>query len=436
MSKFQHLSIGMEAVDFQSDAFFKELALVFAPYVEKGAPARQDQDEMSKALSKIIERQCGMNSIVQFSRSGTCIFVPDIDGSNVLLGDYRGFANSEDGLKLIEKVGGRSSGQVDLKKGRLLGDFTKYIARINIDLGHFGSHGMSAEEIAAIVLHEVGHFFTYCEMLDRTVCANLILVGLDRELRGGDVKRREIAIERAGKAVGFERTVIEDLKKSNNDQSVTTVFITEMTGDVTSQSAHGFYDLNSWEMAADQFAARHGAGRALVTALDKLFVHYGKPVKQGKIAYYLFEVFKVIGLVFRLMWAVGSIISGTVLGVFGGVFLLAISFLFIRLAYTDGGDVPVYDKPLDRHMRVRRQLVEATKNPDLPKEMVARLADDIRIIDATTEGYTQRISWFEAVDNFLFKSSRLRRDTVKFQQDLERLAMNDLFVRSAELKHI
>jgi hypothetical protein len=438
MASYKHLKMALEAIDFQSGAFFKELTLVLEPTFSKGTrPDKQDQSALAVHLERVIFKHVGVKSKIFFSNIGTYVEVADINANNILVNHWGSFVSAADGLKMIDYAGdsGMSTGVVDLKRSRISGDFSKYEVSINIDLAHFDTHRFTAPECASVILHEIGHWFTYCEMLDRVVTGNMLLTGLSRVLSGGDVSQREIAIKKAGNVIDMDNSVIQDLQKSTSDKTVVTVFITHINQAASTREGHSFYDINTWEMLSDQFATRHGAGRHLVTALDKLFAMDGVAQRRSNFVYYLGQVIKT-----ALAIMTGAAVS---LGVLAGSpfsFVAAIYlFLFctsISVLTDDSDGAPIYDKPKDRFLRTRRQLVEQVKNPELPKEMVKSISEDIKLIDDVLSNYNERTDWFEAINNFLFSSSRRRRDSINFQRDLEKLSMNDLFLSAASLKTI
>ncbi len=432
--KFKHLQISQEAIQFQDGSFFKALTGAYKSF-ENEKPSAKQSASLGKLLASMIEQYVGMNCEVVIKDHETCIYVPEIDKNNVLYGEWFGWADNADGMKMIKKASGRSSGGIDLRKSRLSGDFSKYKPTIYIDLRLFTK--LTSEELAAITLHEIGHFFTYCEMLDRMVSGNFVLLGLDAVLRSGaDIKEKEIALEEAGKALGMDKAVVEDLKKSNSDKAVMTVYISEFAGSLKSQNCHNFYDMNAWEMASDQFAARHGGGRHVVTGLDKIYKMYGMSYSGGKFTYYLMEAMKVLRMITLLATAATTLaagIAGSPFMLIYAVLLMGIGYLDLRSSHESGG-TPTYDKPKDRALRVRRQLVEQLKQQTLPAEIIKSISEDIKIIDETIKDYYDQVGWLEQIDLFLFKSSRQRRDSVKLQQNLERLAMNDLFLQAAKLK--
>ena len=441
MNDYLGPGFALEAIDVQNGAFFRELVEIFGDYHTGSIPDPVAQGKLTAQLKKYINTFTGLNLVVQLSYEVNSIELPSIDAQHPLLGHFQEYYGSHDGLKMIAEGNGLSTGQIDLARSRVSGDFTKYLAILNVDLGMFTS-GFSTEEMVALVLHEVGHLFTYLEMLDRTCSTNLVLAGLDATLRGSDVKKREYALRTVGRYYDLPKDVVDNAVSSTSDKSVMTVYISSAMYSIRSQTGHSFYDMNGSEMAADQFAARHGAGRYLVTALDKMYRLYGNKIVESKAAYLRMEVLnvsKVLALslagitapVLLAMVTPAAVIAGLIISMLSGLQI----FAMLETSYLHGDSVPSYDKPTARALRVRRELVDYARQPKLPKAVAKRLLEDVKTIDETISLYNKEDLWLEKAMTYLSKSHRDRRDSVNLQKELEGLALNDLFLKSLELKH-
>jgi hypothetical protein len=429
----KHMRPAMEAIAFQSGAFFKELKMLFEPYCNTGkAPSKSDLASLAGQLDRAIHNHVGVNAAIQFEYTGSCMYPPDIATNNILLGEWRNFFRSHTGISLIAKEGTEQIlGGVDLKKSKLSGFLSKIPVTIVMDISQFHVDNMTPGEYAAILLHEIGHYFSYCEMLTRTITTNQILAGVEQVMRKGDTKEYLIALKKAGKELDIEDTVIENLKDSTDEKVVLTVLATESARAPRTANANSAYDAVSWEMASDQFATRHGAGRDIATALDKIFVRYGYNARRTKTVHYIVQVYKVLKVVALL-------ISATVLAI-GGDLLHTLTALFsvgmLLLDSVDYGIQGTYDKPQQRINRIRQQLIESIKDPDIPKQLSQELLADIKVLDGLISEYTNHEAWLALAMRKLFAPIGRKYDNVKFQQELEALAANSLFASAVELKH-
>ena len=93
-----------------------------------------------------------------------------------------------------------------------------------------------------------------------------------------------------------------------------------------------------------------------------------------------------------------------------------------------------YDKLKMRYMRIRNDLVEALKDPELNKDEVKSIITNIYAVDFIVK---DRIEYNTLIDGFLniFSSSdRNAGKSIREEQLLEELATNMLFVKAAELR--
>jgi hypothetical protein len=189
-----------------------------------------------------------------------------------------------------------------------------------------------------------------------------------------------------------------------------------------SQSGTPGYDINSFEAMADQFATRHGAGRDLVTCLDKL--HKGSIYRRGWLGYFFMEFVK-------LALMIAGVASAAVGNIFGAWTIYSI---VMSLVFADSHH-DWYDKAGQRHKRIRMQLVEELKNPNTSKEDSARIRADIDLIDEINEEYKDHTQFLGLIYDYLIPSGVNKRKQIEFEQSLEEMASNKLFYYANKLKN-
>jgi len=310
-------TVGQETIDQQSDAFKKALMIKLEDYINLSEKDLLDTAE-SKDLADIIKSFTGMSVHVQFSKLATHMVPLDVKANNILINKAvrKWFTNSV-GMAAINAGKGTTSILVDLEKGKITGALTEY--RFTLNIGTEVMNGkFTTGELAAIILHEVGHAFTYLEYIVRAITTNQVMEGVAKELAGtNDIKKREAILVSAKQALRLKDLDAASLAACEDNKVVEYTLISSTITEPDSQSGSSIYDENSFEMLADQYAARNGAGRDLVTALDKL--HKSRQVKY--ISYrstgeYLFvEALKVVMIV------VGMVLLEL------AVFILAVSFV-------------------------------------------------------------------------------------------------------------
>lgn len=414
------LTASLEAVAYQSPIFFKELTLIFSEVMSAGA---LDNNSLSKSrLSKFVaDPKRGLNLKVSFilddnTKPAAWIHYPELDVNHPLLNDVRRQYSSNEQGKFLARTNKmkKALGGVDRVQSKVTGDFAEVAVNAHITRGLL-SGNFTAEEVAAIVLHELGHVFTYFECLGETLTTNYALTEAVRQFIGtADLKQRFEILTELDLALGVKLEGKEDIATVQNGEVLQAIVLKDYIDTKRSELGSSMYDENSWEYLSDQFAARHGAAVPLANALDKIYKAYGDKATYGTIRYSLMEIFKVSG--FLLLTAANPAM---------GVFLL----LSIGNPNRD-----LYDKPSARIARIEREMIGQLKDQTLPAELRAALVEEIKVVQALQAKLEDRDTFYQALFTFVSPWTRGQKRKLKDQQQLEQLANNSLYVTAAELQ--
>lgn len=316
---------------------------------------------------------------------------------------------SEDSVALKKLI------QVDLKTGFVSGDIVKDLTYTFI-LSHQmlnGFGGFTSAENTASILHEFGHIINSFMYLGDYVWLNYYLTeGIevmlgrkkakvelelynDRWMRENVPKEEYEAFTHNQTEEGAKRVILSVAKKLPRHH------LTQ--NEITAKRRE--------EQTADMYATRLGYGRDLASGLHKLSKYYEDPSLVG--AFWFGEMAKLFATVLFLPFA---IIGLMVYDPAGGD------------AHTMDGR---YDEPMDRLVKIRRDLVAQLKKPG-PLNKQA-LADDIDAIDEMIKEYSTNSSMFDSIINFFRPSVRKMRQNTKVEDDLESLMNNDLFLQAHKL---
>lgn len=428
----------LEEIRFQDDNFMPKMADVIRPYTGGSEfLSRKKQTDLCREMEALVFNRFGFESEFICSTDGAYILPPDITANNALLSMDSKYLSGEDGLKMIKQAKGSINGSINLEKATVSGFFSKFRPKINIDLTMLKGKRFTPEEIAAVNLHEIGHFFTICEMISHVVSTNRVLVGVDKALRNQpDPKQIEFILREAGAQLDVEKSVIEEAVKSPDLKTSVVVLVAASCKSVRSEYGNPLYDYNGCEMMADQFATRMGAGRELMTALDKFHSDFGETWATTRTTWLLKTIADLIGQ-FCASAFVGSLFlfANTTLAFI--VFGIILSLFFIGSAKSGGlyySDV-LYETPEQRCLRVRRQLIQLSKDPKVSQFAAKKIIEDCAELQRIANQYKELESFWAIVGRFLFSSTREKLKSVEFQRNLEKLALNDLFLKSLELKH-
>lgn len=398
----------LESISFQSQQFYNELTLAMEA-IDELDPKKVPDSEPEERLSKIIRDYTGMSITVTFGQHMPSIRIPEVSKNNILIQNYlRNYVDGVDGLAALQKNDGVMRGTVDLVRNKVTGVFSEFPATLRMPLSMVKSK-YTARQKAAIVLHEVGHLFYFFAFMANLASVNQALSAVSKAMDGsGSIEQREVVFVSVKKALKLPDLDEKELAKSTDKKVVETVILSAVARESRSQLGRSLYDSNSWEYLADQYAARCGAYRDLVTALETLYKGYGNISFRSLPVYLFMEVMKI-----------------------GFLFLLPV--VTVVLAAMDGSDAS-YDRPGARMLRIRSQIIENLKDRDLDKDDIDRLQEDIRVIDNVLQGVNDRRQFFEVMWDTLIPSARKDRNYVHLQQDLEKLATNELFLKAAQLR--
>lgn len=413
------LAVSMEAVAFQaSPTFFVELTSIISELRKLAEPTTKDIEQ--SRFAKLIKDTLNLSINPQIDTAmypNACVCPPALNKNHPLIPEmYRWDKGSSDGLAGISANGGVLLGTVDLRTGYISGALANVECDMFLTLGLLTNKLFTDEEVAAIVLHELGHIETYLEFVAHTVATNYILSAVAKEWAKSDsqVKRIQI-VKDAAKALQLKDVKTDELADASDISVVQTVLLSKSINETRSELDSSIYDMRAWEQLSDQFATRFGAGRALATGLDKIMRWSGHESYYGTAFFIFMEAVKFV------LWLAS---------IFTGFFALSALILMYNPA------MKVYDEPGERISRIRMQLVEALKDKNIPKSFRDSLLADIEALDQLIEPINDRRGLLELFWTSIVPGGRRQHDQVLFQQDLEKLAINDLFAASAKLKSL
>ena len=412
-------SSSLEAIAFQPNSiFFKELTLIFDGLSKLDEPTKKDFK--ATGIEKLVKDTLGIKIAVDIDPTpipNAYVCPPQIDKNHPLIVNYMRYdKGSSDGLAGISVNGGILTGQIDLRTGYISGPIADIECDLFVTLGLLKISTFSAAERAAIFLHELGHINTYIEYLVHAVTANYVLQAVARGWAQTDVMVKRIQIVRdAEKALKLSQDDAETLAGNQSSEIVQTLLLSKAIEASRSELGSSIYDMRGWEALSDQFATRYGAGRDLATGLDKIMRIVGHSSYYGTATFMAIEAAKLTA------W----------IGItFAGFIPLSVLILMFN------PNARLYDEPGERFTRIRGQLVEALKSKTISTKYRNSLLSDIEAIDQLLEPINDRRGILELFWTTIIPEGRRQYNQQQLQQDLEAMALNDLFTASAKLKSI
>jgi hypothetical protein len=425
----------LESVHFQTDAFFKSLV----EELEKLRTTKIEIKDLFKsnhldALMACIKSKTNISIV--FSNgdvTGPAIYWPRVFGSNVLIDNgFKDMVN--DGLnfdmhkdikpilKAMDSV--KEIGSVNLINSTVSGVYSKMEFEMMMPTSLFiGPSDFTVREVASAILHELGHVFTFLEFVSRTVSTNQVLSGLVRTLdKTATAEEKKAIFIKASDLLKMSKEEQDALVNAKNKNDMTCIVIKAANELSVSELGSSIYDVNSSEYLADQFATRHGAGRDLITLLDK-FDKNQSWVKPS-VGLYI-----VKGIVFITLAFYGIVITVSTMGGF------PILLLILLICIQDKNN-NIYDNPKARFDRMRMQNVERLKDRNISSEEKENIIESNVAIDLISKTYSDNLNFIEKIAYYLKPSYRNAHKFEMLQKDLEHMASNSLFESAAKLSTI
>lgn len=329
-------------------------------------------------------------------------------------------------------------GYVDISTGKVGGVFAKYQNTLLMNFNELVRYGMTAQEITAVILHEIGHTFNAFLYTNRMDSANQVITDVLRVQRMPDDKKVEYVWKTLNKML-IKEEVAKGL--TSKDPVVYQRSVMEFSLEVLySQMTNAKYDETSSEQLADMYATRFGYGTYLVSALEKLA---GSPLHKSLTNQRLDVFFTMVsGL---------SKIFATILALAGAGFLLSagnvLGFIplvngYIKLIFgviagslmilTAGEEVRnyTYDEAIYRYNRIRQQVIQSIKMGILTKAQATEAIRQVDYIASILKDVKKFRGPMDTLMNFFSPRSRKTYNAIERQQAIEDLLNNELFVAS------
>lgn len=425
MKRLKMKAFGNEAIHFQSGLFHTDLTMAVGRL--RNAKKEKDIDEACLSIEKIIKEHTGI-IITVFVAKGLYnlnVLIPKVDKNHPLMYDFfKQSIDFTDGLAAIHalnKVNLDAISTIDRKTGRVYGILADVNYEMNIGEAILASSALTDAEIAAMVLHEVGHLFAYFEYIGYTYKANLVMNATTRAFRDQpEPDKRKVILNDAERMLGEKFEDKEKLSKAKNSETLEAVFITNTIQRMRSELGYNMYDIRSWEQAADEFASRHGAAKDMASGLSKYYKSSFALEARSTTVYFMMEAAKLLAFTGSLVLTAAT----------GNAPLLMALVTVLAVEYPRAS---VYDEPKVRIEKLKNQLVIRLKEKNLDPKMRKSILDDIQCIESLLSELHDRQTFYKFLVTTLLPWERKARSQIAVQIKLEKMAANDLFVAANRL---
>jgi len=420
------LAAALESIQFQPSNFFNALLDAVKKCGEHPTTNLSDTDffgsKPAQNILKVIKDFTGLTFIYSVAGAdyGPAVLPVHFSESCIFLTDHqREFGRWKDITDETFDQFGKEvlSGTIDLKNAKVTGDFQKVLTYLLLPsrllkFNYLEEVKIIPEEVAAIILHEVGHAFNGLEYLDRTATTNQILA----ELAKAHAEREsyETVVVRVGKKNSLSNEAIEALKKSKRPEEIAVILYGQAAEKSVSQLGASIFDVSACEQLADQFAVRCGAGRYIATGLAKIPLQVTPAGSQ---------------LVDNAFIA-ASLAGLTAVFPIGGLVAFVATF---ALALTAPAGSGFYGNFHTRLSRVRVELVRGLQQKKLSSRDRERFNADIRVIDSMIANENNTLDFIDLLAYYVRPGFRAAHKYERLQRELEDMSANGLFVKSSRL---
>lgn len=430
---YGHDELTMEAIKFQDGSLFKEMTEFFKTMDNLTSYEEKVKYIGGKILTDLIRKYTGLTIqtevIPNMSEVNCFCITPDITKNNVLIEEWRKQFYRNSDFKQLSKNIDEVVGVVDLVNGRVKGAFEKIVIRVFVTDGFIRTMEFTPENKAALVMHEVGHAFTFLEFIAESAKTDFSLATATRELLQTTDKEKKITLAKSLNDAMGTTVDVNTIAESSDVATWYTVYISNKEERTRVATHTGRYSDTSAEFVADQFVTRHGGGAAMADTLAKMYKHFGRISVRDRIS----------------VWAQYAICSLSVISAIAGLSLInpilgtmGTVALFVNLKTITQYDFTysTYTSDKDRVAKLKQELVGRLKDRDLPQDIRVSTLDAIKEIDKILKTLNDNRTIMELITIALRPDVHQAVKQEQVQKTLSTVINNDLFKTAATLDSI
>lgn len=238
----ENLSAALESISFQGDSFFKALTKIVQA-ARVGGQNDISADRFKMDLSKTVAEYTNILILPRFITAGfdnAFVIVPRLTPGNILHKPEVNEKFLKPWLKTINSSRDELvTGWVDPKTSKVGGYFATVAHPAYFDISWIFAERLTAETVAAVILHEVGHAYTFFQFVADSAATNLILAQAFQDLtEEKDPAKYNVILSNAAKRVGLEgRHWVEQTTTADSPEVAWQVFATETKMSASSSDA-------------------------------------------------------------------------------------------------------------------------------------------------------------------------------------------------------
>lgn len=430
----------MEAIKFQDGKLFAEFTAVVHDIEQLPTRKAMSAAFADGRLADLVMRHTGLdvyfftdNEYSPFQKNyNAAMYVPQLTKNNPLYTDLHvawGFVEDTDAKRLLRTLKEKTVGTVDLVNSRVGGAFSKLTMRSYITLDLLADKRFTAGQKAAIMMHEIGHAFTWIEMIAETACFNMAIMCAARHLLANDDEQKRIQLAEALNECLNVQVDPKTMAESSKVETWYTVYLKAEVEERRLAANSGYYADTASEFLADQFAVRHGAGRELAGAMNLMFKYYRLDSTKSRMVLWVKMAYQVTSFILKLAGAVMGALVNPLAGGFALLYMLA----NVAVVVISDANYNIYDWDKERIARMKRELITRIKDPMLDDVTRKETLETIKELDETERSLNNYKNFQQQLAYWLNPKARRNVKQRDMQQEIERTLNNDIFVASGNI---
>lgn len=447
MKKFSLPEVSMEAISYQgrSMLLFDLISAIETFRVSTSNPEHHEATELQVVreqghldrlnLSGIVEKRTGLKTLFLLREGYDCNAEPPLlDASNPFYHHVKPVSEREEiaarfqrALRLATEV----QAWVDLPAGRVHGVFANLTNRVYIGYSILMDLTFTSEEVAAIIVHELGHLFSFYETMGYTTASNMVVTTATDALSGVQEHSQRLRIISQATSAYKAKPPQEITEETSTE--VVKALLMQTLEQAEQDRARMFaadksnrYNTRSIEFMADQFAVRMGCAVPLASAQHRLAQRASLTYtlrSQYRTTYYAMQACRMA--MFALLLT--PVMVPTVIG---APVAIAVSLLYAN----DAANSDDRADPGERIGQMAHDLVQLLKDNKLSKQSRKQILDDLETINALRDVIKKQSGIFRFLHRNILPYGRRQAKIRDFQKGLEDLINNPLFVHANRLR--
>lgn len=414
------VSVAVEAAAFKNNTHFHDkLTALFQAVRDDGGST---ESFAKLGMPAAIFEATGVSvriSIIEDWSANMGVVLAQLDKNSAIIPEIRRSIGGDSTLIAVQKLNkNHFTVGVDRTAGKVTGGMSLLTHQLIITSGMMNSEKYTAGMLSAGLIHELGHVYSYSERITDLFTINYAIYSAAEEMfKMSDPSKRVELISEFDKYMGVNIPDKENIVNSSRTE-VTTHLCCEVIKQRRNAEGDMTYSYRGFEQSSDQFVTRHGAGLDLARTISQMEKDgFFRASTNSWPLHLSLELFKSVLFVAEMV----AIVHTSPLLIIAPAIALLVSRPMDK----------IYDEPRARMERIKRDMMAELKNGNLNMSRRETILSDLAYLEPIAATINDKRTMWEAIWAYIIPAGNEARKRMEFQQSLEKLTSNELYVASA-----